>query len=85
MPLKAGDDLGTGVLIGPHDLTPLLRVELAGEHGGVYQIAKQDGELAAFSLWWLWRWRRGYDVGRLIGLMGWRLGSLGWRDRRGQR
>ena len=31
MPLKAGDHLGTGVLIGPHHLTQLFRVELAGE------------------------------------------------------
>jgi short-chain 2-methylacyl-CoA dehydrogenase len=50
MPLKAGDHLGAGVLIGPHHLAPLLRVELAGEHGGVHQVTKQHRELAAFGL-----------------------------------
>jgi hypothetical protein len=32
MPLKAGDHLGAGLLIGPHHLAPLFRVEPAGEH-----------------------------------------------------
>jgi hypothetical protein len=31
MALIAGDDLGAGLLIGPHHLPPLLGVELAGE------------------------------------------------------
>ena len=31
MPLKAGDHLGAGVLIGPHHLAQVFRVELAGE------------------------------------------------------
>jgi hypothetical protein len=36
MPVIAGDHLGAGVLIGPHYLAQLFRVELAGEHGRVY-------------------------------------------------
>ena len=51
MPLKAGDHLGTGVLIGPHHLAQLFRVELRREHGRVDQVTKQHGELAAFGLW----------------------------------
>jgi hypothetical protein len=50
MALKAGDHLGTGVLIGPHHLAQLFRVELASEHGRVYQVTKQHGELAALGL-----------------------------------
>jgi hypothetical protein len=48
MPLKARNHLGTGVLIGPHHLAQLFRVELAGEHGRVHQVTEQHGELAAF-------------------------------------
>ena len=48
VPVKAGDHLGAGVLIGPHHLTQLFRVELAGEHGRVHQVTEQHGELAAF-------------------------------------
>src|SRR5262249_40451064 len=51
MPLKAGDHLGTGVLIGPYHLAQILRVESGGEDCGVYQVTKQHGELAALSLW----------------------------------
>ena len=50
MPLKAGDHLGAGGLIGPHHLAQLFRVELAGEHGRVYQVTKQHGELAPFGV-----------------------------------
>ena len=32
MPLKAGDHLGAGVLIGADHLTEVFRVELTGEH-----------------------------------------------------
>jgi hypothetical protein len=52
MPLIASDHLGAGVLIGPHHLAPVLRVELAGEHRRVHQVTKQHGELAAFSVGW---------------------------------
>ena len=51
MPLKAGNHLGAGVLIGPHHLAQVFRVELAGERGGVHQVTKQHGELAAFGGW----------------------------------
>ena len=51
MPLKAGDHLGAGLLIGAHDLAQVFRVELAGEWGRVDQVTEQDRELAAFRLW----------------------------------
>ena len=50
MPLKASNHLGAGLLIGPHYLTQLFRVELAGERGCVYQVTEQYRELAAFRL-----------------------------------
>jgi hypothetical protein len=50
MSLKAGDHLGAGVLIGPHHLAQLFRVELTGEHSRVYQVTKQHGEMATFSV-----------------------------------
>ena len=50
MPLKAGDHLGTGVLIGPHHLTQLFWVELAGECRRVHQVTKEHGELAPFRV-----------------------------------
>jgi hypothetical protein len=51
MPLITGDDLGTGLLIRPHHLAPLFRIELAGERGRVHQVTKEHGELATFGLW----------------------------------
>jgi hypothetical protein len=65
MPVKAGNHLGAGVLIGPYDLAQLFRVELAGEHSRVHQVTKQHGELAAFGVRRRrddWGWR---DAGRL--------------------
>ena len=50
MPLKAGDHLGAGLLIGPHHLAQVFRIELTGEHGRVHQVTEQHGELAAFRL-----------------------------------
>jgi hypothetical protein len=47
-------------LIGVYHLAEILRVELAGECGRLYQITKQDRELAAFrlrSVWYEWRGR----------------------------
>jgi hypothetical protein len=49
MPLKAGDYLGTDLLIGPHHLTQVFGIELARERGGIHQITEQHGELAAFG------------------------------------
>ena len=51
MPLKAGDHLGAGVLIGPHHLAQVFRIELTGKSRGVHQVTEQHGELAAFRLW----------------------------------
>jgi hypothetical protein len=50
MPLKTGDHLGTGFLIGPHYSAQIFGVELAGKPGRIYQVTKQHGELAAFRL-----------------------------------
>jgi hypothetical protein len=50
MPVKAGDHLGTGVLIGPHHFAQVFRVKLAGQGGRVHQITEQHGELAPFRL-----------------------------------
>jgi hypothetical protein len=66
MPLKAGDHLGTGVLISADHLAQLFRIKPAGERGRVHQVTKQDGELAAFRLgrrsgWW--RGRHGGGCG----------------------
>ena len=56
MPLKALDHLGAGVLVGPHHLPQLFRVELAGERGRVHQVTEQHGELAAFGVGRRWDW-----------------------------
>jgi hypothetical protein len=49
MPIIALDNVGTNLLIGTHHVTPVFRVELTGQFGRVHQIAKHDGELAAFG------------------------------------
>ena len=68
MPLKAGDHLGAGVLIGPHHLAQVFRVELAGERGRVDQVTKQHGELAPFGVrWWCGGWEA--TVGWLRGFL----------------
>src|SRR5262249_5887167 len=57
MALEAGDHLGTGRLIGPHDLAQVFRIELTRQARRVHQVTKQHRELAAFSLrgrWWGW-------------------------------
>jgi hypothetical protein len=63
MPLITGDDLGTGVLIGPHHLAPVFGVELTGEHGRVHQVTEQHGELAALGVW-------GTRFSSMLGLLG---------------
>ena len=50
MPLKAGDHLGAGLLIGPHHLAQVFRVELAGQRCRVHQITEEHGELTAFGV-----------------------------------
>jgi hypothetical protein len=50
MALKAGNHLGTGVLIGPHDLAEVFGVELARQGSRVDEVTEEHGELAAFGL-----------------------------------
>jgi hypothetical protein len=50
--VKALDHLRTGGLIGLDHLAQVFRVEVTGEHGRVYQVAKQHGKLAAFGVGW---------------------------------
>jgi hypothetical protein len=63
MPVKTGDHFGAGLLIRPHHLAQLFRVELAGEHGRAHQITKERGELAALSF-------RRTRLSSLLGLLG---------------
>src|SRR5215472_5447704 len=51
MPLKAGDHLGAGVLIGAHDLPELFGVKLRRERGRANQVTEEHSELAPFRLW----------------------------------
>jgi hypothetical protein len=69
MAFIAGDHLGAGVLIGPHHLAPVLRIELARQNGGIHQVTKQHGELAAFGL-------RRMRLSSWLGLLG--LGDSRW-------
>jgi hypothetical protein len=50
MPVIARNHPGAGVLIGPHHCAQLFRVQLAGEHGRVYQVTEQHRELATFRI-----------------------------------
>jgi hypothetical protein len=68
VPIVAGDDDGTGVLIGAHDLAQVLGIELTGEAGGVHQVTKQHRELAALRLG---------ETGRMLGLDNGLRGLLG--------
>src|SRR5439155_21265371 len=58
IPVIAFDHCGTRLLIRPDDFSILFRVELGGEFGGIHQITKHHGELAAFGVrcvrfgWW---------------------------------
>ena len=67
MPLKAGNHLGAGLLIGPHHHVQVFWVELGGECGRIHQVAKQHGELTAFSVS---RTRCGWEGGER---RGWRM------------
>ena len=51
IPVKALDHRGAGLLVGPHHVAPVFRVELPGQAGRVHQVAEQHRELAAFGLW----------------------------------
>src|SRR5262249_52000899 len=50
MTVKATDHLSAGLLIGAYHVSEVFGVELAGQDGGVHDIAKQDRELAAFRV-----------------------------------
>jgi len=85
--IKALDDLGTGVLVGAHNLAQVFWVELAGEACGIHQVTEQDGELAAFGVR---RRRRGWYGEALVrgasavpggaSASGWGAGDVGRRD-----
>jgi hypothetical protein len=50
IPLQALDHFVTGLLIGPHDRPVIFGIELAGQGGGIDEVAEQHGELAALRL-----------------------------------
>jgi hypothetical protein len=50
VPLEPADDLGAGSVIGAHDLAQVLRIQARRQLGRADQVAKQNGELAAFGL-----------------------------------
>jgi hypothetical protein len=50
MAIKAADHLSAGLLIGTYHVSEIFGVEQAGQDSGVYDITKQDRELAAFCL-----------------------------------
>ena len=50
MSIKASDDFLTDPLIRPDHVPILFRIESAGEGGGVHQVTKHHGELAAFGV-----------------------------------
>src|SRR5262252_3407325 len=58
MPIVALDNFGTHPLICTHHVTPVFRVELAGQLGGIDQVAEHHRELSTFSFGYLWfeRW-----------------------------
>src|SRR5262245_26863437 len=73
--LIALDDLGTGSLICTHHVTPVFRVELRGQLGGLDQVAKHHGQLATFSVWGMRFWCRDCHLGSRLLL--WRT----WHER----
>src|SRR5262245_30189776 len=48
MPIVALDNVGTNSLICTHNITPVFRVELGGQLGGIDQITKHHRELPSF-------------------------------------
>src|SRR5215470_4643179 len=49
MSVKTLDHFSTHGLIRTYHITPVFRVELAGEFRGIDQVAEHDGELTTFS------------------------------------
>jgi hypothetical protein len=54
MAIVALDNLGTHLLICPHHVTPVFRVELRGQFGRIDQVTEQHSELAAFGVGRTW-------------------------------
>src|SRR5207245_6975906 len=84
IPVEALDHVGAGLLVYPHHVAPVFRIELSGETGRVYQIAEQHGELAAFGVGrtrWGWGGRRLGRGGILSGRLGRWLGGVRGRGR----
>ena len=50
IPIEALDHRGTGLLVGPHHVAPVFRVELPGQAGRVHQVTEQHRELPALGL-----------------------------------
>jgi len=75
MSIKACNDFGTHLLICTHHITPVFRVELAGQLGRVHEVAEHDGELTAFRFG---RMRGGGWRCAMCGLGVWRSGRLRW-------
>src|SRR6516162_8550524 len=50
MPIVALDDFCTSRLIRTDHVTPVFRVELAGQLGGIHEVAEHHSELAAFGV-----------------------------------
>jgi hypothetical protein len=65
MPIVALDNLGTHPLICTHHVTPIFRVELRGQFGGIDQVAEYDRELPSFSVWGMRCWWR-FDLCRWV-------------------
>jgi hypothetical protein len=62
MPIVALDNFGTDPLICPHHITPVFRVELAGQLGGVHEVAEHHGELPSFRVGRRWCSRERCDL-----------------------
>src|SRR5215467_2314108 len=54
MPIVALNNFRTHLLICPYHVTPVFRVELRGQLGGIDQITEHGRELATFSFWCVW-------------------------------
>src|SRR5262245_17947701 len=48
--VKTSDNLGANLLIRTYHVTPVFRVELAGELRRVHEVAEHDGQLSSFSI-----------------------------------
>ena len=80
--VKALDHCGAGLLVGPHHLALVFRVELPGEAGRVDQVTEQHRELAAFGLGGI-TWGLGRAFPGRVGLLESRQ-RLGLGDLRGK-